>query len=51
MIIDSKEQLQWRKIESIAFFIIWRERCNQMFREQHKSSTMLIREILLECKE
>jgi hypothetical protein len=50
MAIDQNISAQWRSLEINACFIIWRERCNRIFRNQQKNGLVLVREILEECK-
>jgi hypothetical protein len=49
MIVDT-EDIKWRRLQMTTCFVIWRERCARIFREENKSPLMLVREILLEYK-
>jgi zinc-binding in reverse transcriptase len=50
MAIDQSISAQWRSLVIITCFIIWRERCNQIFQNEQKNGLVLVREILEECK-
>jgi hypothetical protein len=51
MIIDTIENLQWRRLQVATCFIIWRERCRRIFREKEKTQLEVIREIIQEFRE
>jgi hypothetical protein len=48
--MDGREDMIWRKLEIITCFVIWREKCARIFKEENKSPLTLVREILLEYR-
>jgi len=48
MVIDQSISTQWRSLEINTYFIIWRERCNQIFRNQQKNGLILLQKIIIE---
>jgi hypothetical protein len=51
MISDKREDMQWRRLKLTNVFVIWRERCARIFRDEHKQYISIVREILLEFKQ
>jgi zinc-binding in reverse transcriptase len=51
MISDKREDMQWRRLKLTTVFVIWRERCARIFRDEHKQYISIVREILLEFKQ
>jgi hypothetical protein len=45
LILDLSIQKEIREILAIGCFIIWRERCNHIFKEHFKTNNMLIEEV------
>jgi hypothetical protein len=48
LVSDMSENLHWRKMDAITYFIIWHERFNVIFREQKKYNMILVWELLEE---
>jgi hypothetical protein len=42
--------MHWWGQKIIIYFVIWRENCTKIFREENKSPIALVREILLKYK-
>jgi hypothetical protein len=51
MIMDANEDIHWRRMESVTCFMMWRERCARIFRDQGKTHIAIMREIILEFKQ
>jgi hypothetical protein len=50
IILDSKTDRVDSEIIAITMFIIWREKCNKIFREVAKTEIQLAEEVYNECK-
>jgi hypothetical protein len=44
-ILNKSTSKKMREIIAIAYFVIWRERCNRIFRDQNKLIDLLIEEV------
>jgi hypothetical protein len=45
IILNRAVQKEIREVMAIACFVVWRERCNHIFREENKTIAILIEEV------
>jgi zinc-binding in reverse transcriptase len=47
-ILDVSQNKHWRRLKIVTCFVIWRERCARIFRDENKEPMTIVRDIMME---